>query len=268
MADAPSPSQAIQPPPTPRVRRQRDQSDEPLGPDEVISVHNVHPLVTHYMIYMVFPEEVLINGVRRDFKEEARRARIWMMIDCTSDAMVDVVAEGYPVYMQADYENKGLPVRGSTPRRMRARLTVNTIPSRTPSGDGGGNASVSHVVIVPFDEGPSSQPSSSSQSSWLGPPDRDAILNWIDSGLFLLVDFHLHMYKAPRLRLAETDVHEARLRSQLAEARDVEKAAKHALQLSSTAVGELTIRVSMLRHRPLLCRNRLPRRMPGFESWS
>ncbi|KAL3701887.1 hypothetical protein R1sor_019909 [Riccia sorocarpa] len=274
MADAPSPSKATQPQPTPRVRRRGDQSDEPVGPDEVINVHNVHHLVTHDMIMSVFPAEVVINGNRRDFKEDARRGRIQMMIDCTSDVMVEAVSEGYPVYMRADFEKKGLPARGketefalifvkllyargvlgrtvdfsrlpadesgSTPRRVRPRYTLTTVPSITPSGDGGGSASGSQAPIVPFGEGPSSQ--SSNQRSWLGPPDRDAILNWIDSGPFFLVD--RRAYEAARLRLVETDAEEARLRSQLAQARDAEKAAEQALHLSSTSVGELTVRVS------------------------
>ncbi|KAL3688189.1 hypothetical protein R1sor_014498 [Riccia sorocarpa] len=274
MTDAPSPSEATQPQSTPRVRRRRDQSDQPVGPDEVINVHNVHRLVMHEMIMSVFPEEIMINGNPRDFKEDARRGRIRMMIDCTSDAMVDVVSEEYPVYMRADYEKKGLPARGkgtefalifvkllyargvlgrtvdfsrlpadesgSTPRRVRPRYTITTVPLTTPSGDGGGNAIGSQAPIVPFGEGPSSQ--SSNQRSWLGPPDRDAILNWIDSGPFILVDRRAH--EAARLRLAETDPEEDRLRSQLAQARDAEKAAEQALHLSSTAVGELTVRVS------------------------
>ncbi|KAL3684768.1 hypothetical protein R1sor_002790 [Riccia sorocarpa] len=230
MADAPSPSEATQPQATPRVRRRGDQSEEPLGSDEVITVHNVHRLVTHEMILSVFPDEVLVHGNRRDFKEDARRGRIRMMIDCTSDAMVDAVAEGYPVYMRADFEKKGLPARGkgtefalifvkllyargvlrrtvdfsrlpadesgSTPRRVRPRYTLTTVPSTIPSGDDGGSA----------------------------------------------IDRRAH--EATRLRLAETDGEEAMLRSQLAQARDAEKAAEQALHLSSTAVGELTVRIS------------------------
>ncbi|KAL3697966.1 hypothetical protein R1sor_012042 [Riccia sorocarpa] len=194
MADAPSPYEATQPQPTPRVRRRVDQSDEPVGPDEVISVHNVHRLVTHKMIMSVFPAEVMINGNRRDFKEDARKGRIRMMIDCTSDAMVDAVAEGYPV--------------ASADRAFRRRAIL---------------AIFKPEIVV-------------------GTPDRDAILNWIDSGPFFLVDRRAH--EAARLRLAETDAEEARLRSQLAQVRDGEKAAEQALHLSSTAVGELTVRVS------------------------
>ncbi|KAL3696518.1 hypothetical protein R1sor_010594 [Riccia sorocarpa] len=151
--------------------------------------------------------------------------------------MVDAVSEGYPVYMRADFEKKGLPARGkgtefalifvkllyargvlgrtvdfsrlpadeseSTPRRVRPRYTLTTVPSTTPSGDGGGSAT---------------------------------------GGPFILVDPRAH--EAARLHLAETDAEEDRLRSQLAQARDAEKAAEQALHLSSTAVGELTVRVS------------------------
>ncbi|KAL3685128.1 hypothetical protein R1sor_003150 [Riccia sorocarpa] len=117
-----------------------------------------------------------------------------------------------------------------------------------PADDGGGSGSGSgsHVAIVPSGDGPSSAPSPSTPSaltpSWLPLVDREALLRWIESSLFVFVDRE-HHESAPT-RLVEAEGAKSSLRRLLAKARDAEKAVEEALQRANAVVGDLTSRAA------------------------
>ncbi|KAL3678828.1 hypothetical protein R1sor_021784 [Riccia sorocarpa] len=96
MANESGPSEATLSQSTSRVRLGREE--DPLGPDEVVTLDNVHRVVTHDMIYEVFPDEVLVGNYRRSFREQARMAHIRIMTDCQFVPMIEAVEEGHPVY--------------------------------------------------------------------------------------------------------------------------------------------------------------------------
>ncbi|KAL3681990.1 hypothetical protein R1sor_000012 [Riccia sorocarpa] len=110
MADEPIVTQTVTQT-TPR-RRARDLAEGPLGPDELIKVGNVHRLVTHEMLYRVFPEFMTVGRNPREFKLVARRSHIRVMRDCTYDAMIAAVPEGFPVYYHEEFRRGGIPDRG------------------------------------------------------------------------------------------------------------------------------------------------------------
>ncbi|KAL3689886.1 hypothetical protein R1sor_016195 [Riccia sorocarpa] len=92
---------------TPRGRRGRD--DDPVGPDDLVTVANVHRVVSHEMLIVVFPEFVMVGNNRRSFRELARMSHIRIMTDCQSVPMVEAVAEGHPVYYRKDNARRGTP---------------------------------------------------------------------------------------------------------------------------------------------------------------
>ncbi|KAL3681631.1 hypothetical protein R1sor_024587 [Riccia sorocarpa] len=96
---------------TPR-RRGRDPGEGPLGPDDLVTIGNVHRLVTHEMVYTVFPVNVQFGQESRLFKAVANRSCIHVMRDCTSEAMVDAVLDGFPAHYPDYFRCHGTPVRG------------------------------------------------------------------------------------------------------------------------------------------------------------
>ncbi|KAL3695880.1 hypothetical protein R1sor_009956 [Riccia sorocarpa] len=110
MADEPIASQTASQT-TPR-RRGRDLGEGPLGPDDLVTIGNIHRLVTHEMIYTVFPATVQFGQESRLFKTVASRSRIRIMRDCISVAMVDAVPEGFPVHYPDYFRCHGTPARG------------------------------------------------------------------------------------------------------------------------------------------------------------
>ncbi|KAL3693468.1 hypothetical protein R1sor_007119 [Riccia sorocarpa] len=276
---------------TPRGRRGRD--DDPMGPDDLVTVANVHRVVSHEMLMEVFPERVMVGNNERLFRELARMSHIRIMTDCQSVPMMEAVAEGHPVYYRDDHARRGTPTverragfeftmafaklcyargvlrrevdfsrqfdaGGVTPRRVRPRI----MGGGGAADDGGGSGSGSQVAIVPSGEGPSSAPSPSTPSTpspfWLPPADREAMVRWIESSPFVFVDRQHH--KSARARLVEAEGAESSLRRQLAEARDAEKAAEEALQRATAVVGDLTSRASSAEARIEAVRRELQQR--------
>ncbi|KAL3689626.1 hypothetical protein R1sor_015935 [Riccia sorocarpa] len=218
MADEAGPSQGTLSQSTPRVRRGRE--DDLVGPDEVVTMANVHRVVSHEMLFEVFPDEVMVGNNTRLFRELARMSHIRIMADCQSVPMVEAVAEGHPVYYREDHARRGTPtIEGRTGVRPRVSMGGDG-----PADDGGGSGSGSgsHVAIVPSGEGPSSAPSpltsSAPSPSWLALADREALFRWIESSPFVFVDRQHH--ESARARLVEAEGAESSLRRQLAEARD------------------------------------------------
>ncbi|KAL3697583.1 hypothetical protein R1sor_011659 [Riccia sorocarpa] len=97
-------------------RRAKDLAEGPLGPDELVTIENVHRLVTHEMIWEVFPVMVAVGKNRdgtvnlREFKFEARRSHIRMMKYCTFAAMKATVPEGFSIYYADEYSRRGTAV--------------------------------------------------------------------------------------------------------------------------------------------------------------
>ncbi|KAL3700759.1 hypothetical protein R1sor_018781 [Riccia sorocarpa] len=120
MADEPIEPIVTQAPPivTQSTPRRRGLGEGPLEPDELVTIANVHRLVTHEMIWEVFPERVAVGRNRdgtpnmKEFKSEARRSHIRVMKDCTSAAMKAAVEEGFPIYYADEYSRRGTPVDG------------------------------------------------------------------------------------------------------------------------------------------------------------
>ncbi|KAL3687319.1 hypothetical protein R1sor_013628 [Riccia sorocarpa] len=92
---------------TPRGRRDRD--DDPVGPDDLVTVANVHRVVSHEMLYSVFPEEMMVGNNSRSFREMAQMSHIRIMTDFQSVPMLEAVAEGHPVYYREDHARRGTP---------------------------------------------------------------------------------------------------------------------------------------------------------------
>ncbi|KAL3685127.1 hypothetical protein R1sor_003149 [Riccia sorocarpa] len=85
------------------------KEDDPVGPDDMVTVANVHRVVSHEMLFEVFPEEVMVGNNRRLFRELARMSHIRIMTDCQSVPMVEAVAEGHYVYYREDNARRGTP---------------------------------------------------------------------------------------------------------------------------------------------------------------
>ncbi|KAL3684914.1 hypothetical protein R1sor_002936 [Riccia sorocarpa] len=64
------------------------------------------------MLYSVFPEFETVGWHLREFKSMARRSHIRLMMDCTYDAMIDAVEEGFPTYYQEEFRRGDTPARG------------------------------------------------------------------------------------------------------------------------------------------------------------
>ncbi|KAL3702401.1 hypothetical protein R1sor_020423 [Riccia sorocarpa] len=150
---------------TPRLRPKK-LAEGPLGPDDV------HRIVTHDMIYCVFPEFVTV-GRHKEFKSEACRSHIRVMKDCTSVAMIDVLEEGF---LSGAGETSGLLESShdvaSTPHTQTPKI-LRRVRSRVSLGgeiDVGESGTWSYAAIVPHGEGSSSAPSPSSHTRWLPPP--------------------------------------------------------------------------------------------------
>ncbi|KAL3679519.1 hypothetical protein R1sor_022475 [Riccia sorocarpa] len=92
---------------TPRGRRGRE--DDPVGPDDLVTVANVHRVVSHEMLLRGLSGVVMVGNNRRSFRELARMSHIRIMTDCQSVPMVEAVAEGHPVYYREDHARRGTP---------------------------------------------------------------------------------------------------------------------------------------------------------------
>ncbi|KAL3679515.1 hypothetical protein R1sor_022471 [Riccia sorocarpa] len=88
------------------LRERRGREDDPVGPDDLATVANIHRVVSHEMLMEVFPEFVMVGNNRRLFRELARMSHIRIMTDCQSVPMVEAVAEGHPVYYRKDHARR------------------------------------------------------------------------------------------------------------------------------------------------------------------
>ncbi|KAL3682242.1 hypothetical protein R1sor_000264 [Riccia sorocarpa] len=204
---------------TPRLRG-KDLGEGPLGSDDLVTIGNIHRLVTHEMIYTVFPATIQFGQESRLFMRVASRSRIRVMRDCTSAAMVDAVPEGFPVHYPDYFRCHGTPVKGLLFEFSLGFVKLLYL-----------RAVLGRRVDFARSSGPEFGRTPPLRSLY-----REAVWNWIERA------------PAAMRRLGESDGVEARLerelesqfQTRLAEAEEGTRQAEEALGLANLVVADLT----------------------------